>query len=271
MRFVDRPVYFSFINFAACALASYTATSENANYPATNLGSPNRPGLPWKSTGATQQRIVIDFGAPRPVGVVGLFRSNFTDCEIQGSAAGVWSNPWRKVVTIGRNPVTSRYQAGELLTNFTFRYLSLLIPEQTPLDGQGVFSLGGIWAGQLTPWPKNPLFAMTIRKIVPRRDIQPEHQGWRQRLVLGMPIAQLAMQRAARVGFPQPITAADDLVTWFDTIDRQVDAAGFVLVHLNTPDASQAYIVRPVEQSEWPIARKRYAMSPYTLEEVVGP
>lgn len=263
-------IRFSFTNHLAATGIVLTPSSVDTAYPASNLKEPQRPFLPFKTLAAGAQNVVIDFLSAKTIDLVHLVRANFTSATLQGNSSNDWASPpFTHSVTIARNAFNGRYQYGALLTSFAYRYLRLVIPSQTPLNGDTVYSLGGIWAGEATKPPKNFLFDVTFDVHEPRQEMQPDHGGWRQRLVLGEALARLTVNRRAKVTRKTP-GFNDELASWL-ALDRQAREVDHFALFLDNGDSAQAYVARNVAPVSWNVDRLESARGEYSLEEVLGP
>lgn len=266
-------INFSFLNLVADGGVAASASSEASGFGVANLKSPHRPFLTWRTTATGESWALFDFGVATPIDVLLLVNTNFATVSVQGNNADSWGSPsFNKSRTITRNPVMWRYQHGFLISGlsqaFTHRYLRLLIPAQTPIDGQPYFSLGGVWAGTRTLPPNNWLAEFELETIQPAAVRGPDHRGWDQVIVLGDARARMVVRRWAKVKSKTPVFD-DGLKDWFD-IDRQMWDKRQFAVHLNAGDDAQAYVVRHTPGVRWDLGRYR-AMSPLELVEVTGP
>jgi hypothetical protein len=269
---IQRPVYVSLANLIAAAGVTLTPSTEDANWLATNVQSPARPFLPWKTTAVgSDQNLVVDFGSAKTFDLVVLVAVNFANASVQANSSASWSTPpYNHAITITRNPHNRRYQYGLLLAPaLSYQYLRLLIPAQTPVDGASAFKVGGIWVGMKTKLPSNFLADGVLGTITPLLDVAPAHRGWRQRLSLGEPVATIKARRWAKTSSPHPLVN-DNLKTWMDFDRQTTDADVFALV-LNSDDASHAYIMRHLDEPTWSLSRRHRSESSYELEEVTGP
>ena len=263
-------IKFSFANVVDGA--TITGSSEDADYPASNIANPERPFLPWRTTAITDQNVVIDFTTTTQLSLIILVRTNFAAATIQGNATNTWGAPsYSQAVTIARNPVMWRYQYAILPVGFNYRYLRIFIPAQTPVDGASYFLLGGVWAGATLTPPKNFLLQVEYEALEPKRDLQPDHSGWRQRLVLGEPVCVMRTRRMAEVSFIRRRATPfvdDQLQDWMD-LDRQMRDADYFGLFLNNDDPSQGYVMRRVSDAQWAHSRRTRAESQFDLEEVI--
>lgn len=252
------------------AAASVIGSTAAAAFPAANVKSPERPFQPWRSTGLGVQSLVVDFGAAVVLNVVAPIHANVGTVTIQGNATDVWTSPaYSQTQAIGRNPWNTRYQAAHLPVGFTYRYLRLLIDSQTPLDGLAYYSLGGLWAGGLESPARAVRYDYDIEPIEPRKDVQPEHGGWRERLTMGYPLSQIMTRRQALLAADTVAGLADQLAAWLD-LDRRMFAGDYFLLLLDRDVSRHVWVARRLNTPRWRIAWP-LAESDLEFEEVVGP
>lgn len=262
-------IRFSFANLLAPSSATVVGSSQQSlSFAAANVKAPQRPFLPWRTSGVGDQDVVVDFGSAKTVDVILLARTNFTTARIQGNASDSWGAPaFNQLVTITQNPMNLRYQYGAVLTAFSYRYLRILIPSQTPTDGASYYLLGGLWAGGQTRPPDTFLYQIKYDTGEPQIDLQPEHKGWRQRLILGEPYAKMTVRRKARVNFTQPFI--DDQLRRWVLVDGQMRQADFFGFWPDRGDTSQAYVMRRITELGWDHNRQNLAEADLTLEEAI--
>ncbi len=245
-------VRYSFVNLATAV----AATSEDTEYPASNLLEPRRPFMPWKSTSLSAQTLTVTLSGN--VDLVILVGANFTQASVNGDA-----------ITIERNPHNWRYQHGLFIQPATPTLSIVITASQTPVDGDTVYRLGGIWAGMSTIPPMNPRYELEPSTLVPSEDLQPSHKGWMQRLNMGDPVAAFRTRRVARADRIAP-ALADQLQQWTE-IDRQAMAVDRFAFFFNSGDPTQAYIMRYSQPTiTWTRPRRRIAESQVDMEEVVA-
>ena len=253
--------------------SSFTTSSEDVLYLGANVRKPERPFLPWRTTALGDQGITVDFGQGRQIALVVLVNCNFTSARIEGTNNNAeWAGaPFSQTVTIARNPRMWRYQHGVIVTGFAYRYMRIMIPDQTPVDGATYYSLGGLWAGTIATMPRPWRWEVEYQTIEPREDAQPRHAGWRQRLALGEPFVRMIVRTHSRVNEAHP--AQDDQFEQWSDLERQVHVSDF-FVPVNeingTYDTSQVLVVRRVNQSQWTSAGLGMLESTWELEEVTG-
>jgi len=257
----------------AATVLSVTSEDAGGVYLKANLAEPDRPFLPWRATGASAQRIVIDFGAATALDAIALIRANFLSATVQGNASNSWGSPsYSQAVTVARNPYNRRYQHLHAPTTgaFAYRYLSILIPTQSPVPeglsptAAAYFLLGGLWAGALTAAPRNTQFPR-ITTVEPHYDIQPPHKAWLERLEAGEPVILAAFPFDAVTGDPSP-GLADEVRTWGEW-QRKVRDAGAVLFQAEDADPSQCWIAQQTSDPAWPLGLG-LTQSDLTLMEV---
>lgn len=262
-------IYISIANYVASA--TITGSSATGDNPVTAISKPGRPFLPWRTAAGGDQSAVINFGTAKQVQGIWLIRTNFTSVRIQGNSSDSWgAPPFDQAFTIGLNQWNWRYQLAARLTGFAYQYMRIFIPTQTPTEGSA-YLLGGVWAGAVEHLPENFRFDVNLATIQPGLDVQPTHQGWRQRLILGEPLCRLSCMRTSKVSRLMP-GVQDDLVTWQDIARRIRDNDMFAMV-LGSADTTNGYVFRPVNTAYWQWTRRRLlrAESPWELEELIGP
>lgn len=266
----------SFTNLVAAALVTQTEGGEDANYPATNLKHPQRRYLPAKTTSTAQSRWVVDFGVAQALGFVELVRANFVTATIQGNATNVWTSPsYSTAITIAQNPFNYQYQYGLVPVGFTYRYLSVLVPTQTPIEAPlSVFRLGGIHAGLATVAPTG--FSVDFDHVTefPFSDASPSHEGWTQRSRLSNPLVTIKRKRGARFTHATPYIAGDEVRAWTLNVDYPGWTADFFALYEDLGNPSMAWLVRSVNGTMPWIVRSDLpgvADSDWTLREVTGP
>ena len=256
-------VRISTTNFASIAAgATVSGSSEDPEFPATNVQNAGRPFSPWKLTG-TSGTLTVTLGASQPVSGIILVRPNFPEVQIQVGA-------FDETYTLARNPYNFRYQHGVYLgSTQTVSSVTITMPSGTPTDGSSAFLLGGIWIGTFEFLPQNFRFDINIATVQPLSDIAPQHQGWRQRLIMGEPLSRLAVMRSSRITKNMP-GFDDNLGQWQD-IARRIRLNDTLGLILGDADPSQAWVMRPINEAHWQWTRRRLlrAESPWELEESI--
>ena len=272
-RAADAPVRFCVTNLVGAPGVVITGSSEvPTTNPATNIARPGRPLLPWRTATVGEQDVVVDFLTAKILTGIWLIRTNFSMVTIEGNDTNAWTAPaFSQSFLIHRNTWNFRYQLAVPLAGFNFRFLRLLIPSQTPVDGASTYLLGGVYAGVLEQFPRNFRYDFEFATVQPVRDVSQEFGGWRQRLVMGEPLAQLSGTRMARTTRLAP-GYADDLQSWQD-IARRIRENDLFAIMLGSTDTAQGFVVRPINQGHWKWSRSNIlrSQSPLDLEEVMGP
>ncbi len=124
---------------------SAVASSEDSNYPGTNLSIYGFTKRHFRSLVSTAVTIVFDFTTAKALAGVMLHDINFTDVFIEGNATDSWGSPaFSQQFTPAKDERTERYKLYATLTGFNYRYMRLRIPAQTPVDGLSVFKIGTV-------------------------------------------------------------------------------------------------------------------------------
>lgn len=257
----------------AMAQATVTCSVADPNYPAANAKRPDQPFTPAKTTVLGTQSWVIDFGSPVSVQLMGLAHVNFATARWQGNTVNDWAAPpYDQALTVTRCPWQWRYQHTHLpgaggVPVFTYRWARLVVSGGA-LDGAAGYRLGGIWAGTATETPTPWRWQFEVRTILPKLDQGPDHDGWRQRLVLGDPRVHITAQLASRLTRSSP-GVGDALASWSDLL-RQLWAGDMAWLYLDKGDPSAGWPVRPSEDITWRVDAG-LAEAPWELDEIVGP
>lgn len=144
------------------------ATSEDANFPVTNLSIYGHPFRPWKalvSTGIVD--VTLDLGGGNTLsGLVAdpaifLYPVNVTSLRIQANSSLSWgSPPWDQAVTIANEELSGYYGGFWRFADLSaaavaYRYINLRIPSQVPVDN-AVYRIGVVVLGQMIELTTNP-------------------------------------------------------------------------------------------------------------------
>lgn len=260
----------SFTNLVAGG--TVTPSSEDADYPAEYVKDAGRPFLPWRTGALGEQTLVVDLlGAPAGQVLIVLNRTNFTSAKVQGNTTNSWGSPAvSQDVVIANNPFNGRYMHSLVFTTFPYQYLRIVVPAQTPVDAAAYYLLGGLWCGVATTVPSNVLAEIEIETKQPKRDLRPEHEGWRQRLILGEELVVLTVPRQAKITRLAPGRGNDHLARWA-ALDRLIwSAGGRFAFFFNAGDPTQGYIVFNVEDTTaWKVANRLRSTSDWKLEESI--
>lgn len=122
-----------------------TASSENSDFPASNLALYNHPKIAWRSTGVGAQNIVFDFGAEKTVALVVVDWCNWVDGDAQGNASDDWGAPSHtQAIEVAQNKDVHRYGLYFQPASFSYRYARIAIDAATPTDGAAYFTIGRV-------------------------------------------------------------------------------------------------------------------------------
>jgi hypothetical protein len=269
------PFLFGPTNHAATASIIY-ATTADPNYPAAFILDPTRPLLPWRTTGITQMDCSIDLGAAHSIGLLAVLYVNYSTVAFFGSNDSAFgtllfsSGP----LATGQNLWNERYGLFySLASPIACRYWLVRISAGTPLDGQPVFSTGGVYIGPRLALPsETDAFPgglewdedhATDESVIDQQTAS----GGRQRLHVGPPKTILSYTRIAHVNSAAPGTY-DALQAW-RTIDITMRKRTFLWA-LAYGNATEVWMMRRTSASTWPISFP-VSRSPMVLEECIGP
>ena len=266
------PIKVCVTNLICAPATTIIGSSELTASPATNIAKPGRPFLPWRTAAGGSQNVVIDFGSTKTITGLWLVHTNFATVTIQGNATDSWGAPtFAQTFTITRTPWNFRYNLSRPLVGFSFRFMRILIPSQTPLDGTSTYLLGGVYAGVTEVIPQGFRFEVDITTIMPAIDVEQQAGAWSQRLVMGEPLVSFSATRSARYTRLTP-GYQDDLKLWLDLARRIRDNDIFAIA-LSTVDTSQGFVVRSINQNHWKWTMRTLLRSDsmWEFKEVTGP
>lgn len=242
-----------------------TGSTEASGFPASNIATPYRPMMPWHTTALGAQSAVIDFLSAKTLTGIWLIRTNFAQVTIQGHATDTWTSPsFTQTMTVARNPWNFRYQLAIPLHGFTFRFLRILIPSQTPTDGTSAYVLGGVHAGVLESFPQDILYDVEFTTVQPRKDVPQPDNAWRERLIMGEPYARLSLTRTTKVTRLAP-GYGDDVRRWQE-IERRISEINTFALMLGSADTSQGFIVRSINEGHQKWTRTSLLRMKSTIE-----
>lgn len=120
-------------------------TSEDANYPASELSGYGNVRRHWRSTDTVEQIIVLDLFSGFKIPCIFLDHCNFASCTIEVNAANDWSGPEdSQAVTVNEDDFVERYKIWHEPESVSDRYVRIIIPNQTPTDGENYFRISRI-------------------------------------------------------------------------------------------------------------------------------
>jgi len=251
------------------------------NYSLVSLAYPERPFWPLRTVDKTSFILKIDWGAQYAVNTVALFNCNMTYCYVSLSNSPTFAvAPYENLVfnPIPRNPYNGRLQGWQRTASFPnpsnpnspnwtlYRYAYLV------LDGNAAancpdpyFQIGGMFIGPAAYTPRDIAWNYKPTIVMPRIDVAPAHEGWKQRIIAGAPITRLSMHRLTmRAG---PPAKYDQLRSWLDT-ETTWEQYDRVLVMLRDDDPGLTWMMRRTSQPEWDVAQD-FPESDWELEEVI--
>lgn len=190
----------SFLGYTA------SATSADANFPATNVSIYGHPFRPWKALVATGiVDLTLDLGVGKTLSALAadpglfLYPTNVTSVRIQGNSSLSWgAPPWDQLVTIAKDRLTGRYKGFFRLADlnaaaFAYRYLNLRIPSQTPVDGLP-YRIGMVAVGNVTELSVNPSSPVVRNRLDPALTVD-FLDGGREVMEMGEPVVELSLPR----------------------------------------------------------------------------
>ena len=250
------PSYVSTVNLMKTA-AAVTASSEQSGYEDNHLREPEYRGEPWRSTGTTEQTIVIDHGQAKSMGRIVLIGANFGLFSVQQHTADSWATPDYDSgpIAVTRDPdhrLYRRWFERAPLTPLTLRFTRIVIPgSQTPFDGAAHYEIAGIFmTSDLLALPRGCRPRYEVGIIDPREIVEAE-SGFS--VAYQLDDQPIAVQRWIRQATKNPMNPGvdDELGEWRD-IDRAIAAAGgqfcYFVDHWGT---SAAWIMNQTNQSAW--------------------
>lgn len=237
---------FSFENLVASA--TVTASSAHAKYTANSVKKIGSPYFPWKTTTTGAQSLVMDFGEAITPGIFALSRVNVDTVHLQAHTSDVWTTPDEDfAITVAQNRDTYRYQYGALLpAGLSYQYWRLLIPSQTPVDGDSVYLVGGIWLGDDVTFPPTHVdYQIQVDTERPSEAVDTKGGGSRV-TTTGNPFVRFTMKRTPRTTriLPGQNPGPKDHLEAWAAIDRKIYAAGrrFLFMRAQT-DTTETYVV----------------------------
>lgn len=215
-----------------------SATSESGGFVKENLNKRQFPKRAWRSTGTTQQEIVIDLLSARnnPEVLVEVF--NGQQIRFIGSDDGVvFSGFDTGVITVEKDEKQGVYRYGGTLTGFNHRYVKVVVPSHSPADGAAYFSLGTLaFMASTSLMVRNPRQGLAY--VENSRDgflINESDTG-------GADIFNLTVLRplSLQLSIRQPFSGGSSALIW-DTFRNKDD---IVYINFGLGKSWQAYLVR---------------------------
>lgn len=120
-------------------------SSEDTGYPVSNLFIYTSSTESFRTTGITDQFILLDLAQAYEDPIVLLYGANFSTVSFNGDDNPLnFDTPTFSTsnFTIEKDVELLIYKRSFILTGFNHRYLQIFIPAQTPVDGEDYFELG---------------------------------------------------------------------------------------------------------------------------------
>jgi hypothetical protein len=256
--------------------ATITADSAAADWPASNLRYPQSPMLGWRSTSTALNQIYVDFGTPRLIEMVVLVHLNAVSTQIALATTPAGVDYVSPLTATQPNWWNRRNMVAFLVTpEVTRRYLRVGLTPGSTTDGAAYFHMGGIWAGPLVALPRDIRWDEQMVTMEPVLDLQPQHQGWRQRLKTGDPYTVIRARRLAVTANGAAAGVNAELDQW-NVIDYYLWDHDAIAWYSNRGNNSHAWIMgfsglpgQP-PSAAWPI-HQTVSEGDLVLEEVMGP
>lgn len=139
--------------------SSFTALSESASYPITNVQD-ERLSTIYKSMAVTAQSIIINLEAAYSINTIAIISHNFTSSAtitISANSSDSWPGATTETITYNANMIL------KFITDQTYQYWKLSIDD--PTNSQGYLSIGRIWLGSYLTVSPSSLIDFSIEKI----------------------------------------------------------------------------------------------------------
>ena len=154
------------------------ASSENGNYPATNLYDYTHPARHFRSeTASSIVTVVCDLGASAEA-IKGIFLNNvnFLDVWLQANETDSWETPSESdQFTVSRDNRVGRYKTFCDTGGWAgaYRYVRVYIPVQSPTDGESFFRMDNVvLLTDAEPLVRNPVsYSFRVVKPVSRLEM----------------------------------------------------------------------------------------------------
>lgn len=125
-------------------------SSETSGFPATEIKEWEFQFDLWRATGASDEWIILDLGSAKQINGLGILNPNVPQVILEGNDTTTFTSPsfTTGTVTMETDPFRERYYHyfdADALSGFNYRYIRIFFPSgQTTLDGDSVYSLGGV-------------------------------------------------------------------------------------------------------------------------------
>lgn len=230
-----------------------TATSQDSNFPATNVAQYGSLKKCWKAT--VQNAIVdvtLDVGAGNTVNGLapdpGLFIDDCNLSTVRIQANSVTSNwvtpPWDQTVSINRDDWLRRrkgfFRLADLsATPVAYRYLNVRITAQAGTDSEN-YRIARIALGPTTEVLSNPLYGIQRKRLFPKIST-PLMDGGEQITELGVARAEITVE--------QQVFGAAELSQELD-IEALTPGQPLVMWDADLGGSQHAWLMRRVDDPE---------------------
>ncbi len=142
-----------------------TASGETSPYVDDNLKLWQFPIRHYRSPNTLETTIVFDMATAHALLSVAMVDVNFSQFHIEGNDTNVWTSPSFRYPAVSgelsttKDPETGRRSVYVPLSAFNYRYSRLVIPSQTPDNGDAYFRIGNVFlVDTLLELADNPSF-----------------------------------------------------------------------------------------------------------------
>jgi len=124
-------------------------SSENSQFPASNVLTYENQFDFWKTTVTTDSWIIVDLGSAKVIDSVVLVNTNAPVYRIEGDTTNSFASPPFNsgAINVKQDLITRRFSSiknPQDFASFNLQFIRIFIPSGTPLDGASEFSLGGL-------------------------------------------------------------------------------------------------------------------------------
>jgi len=162
--------HFSYTNLADDSGATVTGSTQVTNLEDDNVLD-NFVAVPWRTTGDTDENLVIDLGSAKQVKVVGIFGHNFSSAatvHLEAHTADSWGAPayGPTVLTVETDPLSDVLPKIVFFLDETYRYWRIRVQDAANVDTY--IEIGRVWLG--TYWTPTYNFSNGFRIDVVKPD-----------------------------------------------------------------------------------------------------
>lgn len=220
-----------------------SASSEAGSFSKENMLIRTSPQRHWRSDAVTEQNVVIDLGEDKTAVTVYMDWVNFTAVKYQESASS--SGPWTDLtaeLTVGKDPMHGVYRRKDELTLTTKRYLRVLIPAQSPVDGASYFRIGTLaFPSSVVELDAETTVEYPFEVALPESHIVENRfpGGKTEKIRLGQ-MQPMVISFALKTGAMQNIKGAQVQ----EIADLMRDTTGIIYLDFNLGESWQSYLVK---------------------------